>query len=246
MPIEVVTFDWWHTVADTPWPDYDERMRHIRVRGIRNNLRTAGIEVDDATLYRAYDGFETLLRETWARNEELHSEQQVESLLAGAGLRDRGDLGDGVSRAFGEALLENMPVLRPHITDTLARLKSDGYRIGMISNTGRTWGRFLRTIQDRLGVARYFDVRVFSDEVGIRKPSREIFHRALDALHASPASSVHVGDDVEADVAGARGAGMLAVWYNNGSSIGTEASGADGVIVDFEELSPLLQSWRTA
>ena len=246
MSIEAVTFDWWHTVAETPWPDYDERMRHVRVRGIRNHLRTAGTEVDEATLYRAYDSLEALLRETWARNEDLHSEEQVQSFLHDIGVQDRGDLAERIARAFGEAMLENMPVLRPHIIETLARLKSDGYRIGMVSNTGRTWGRFLRVVQDRLGIARYFEVRVFSDEVGIRKPGQEIFRRALNALHVPPSDAIHVGDDVEADVAGARGAGMRAIWYNDGSSVRSEAGGADAVIRDFEDLPPLLHSWRKA
>jgi len=246
MPIQAVTFDWWHTVAETPWPDYDERMRDIRVRRIRDHLRGAGLTVDDATLYRAYDSLDDLLHETWARNEDLRSDQQVASFLRDMGLPDGSDLGEGIARAFGEAMLEAMPVLRPHIADTLARLRSDGYRIGMVSNTGRTWGRFLRVVQDRLGIAHYFDVRVFSDEVGVRKPGLEIFRRALDGLREMPSGLVHVGDDVEADVAGARGAGMRAIWYNNGSSAGSDPGGADAVIRDFADLPPLLRSWRKA
>lgn len=246
MPIEAVTFDWWHTVAETPWPDYDERMRTIRVQGISDELRTAGIETDEASLYGAYDRLEGRLRETWAHNADLRSGEQVNAFLEYAGLRDRGDLHEGIMRAFGEAMLENMPILQPHIADTLAGLKADGYRIGMVSNTGRTWGRFLRQVQDRLGIAGYFDVRVFSDEVEIRKPGRGIFERALAALGVKPATAVHVGDDVEADVAGARGVGIRAIWYNNGSSSAADATGADAVIRDFAELPPLLRSWRTA
>ena len=32
--IRGVTFDWWHTIAETPWPDYDAHMRRIRVERI--------------------------------------------------------------------------------------------------------------------------------------------------------------------------------------------------------------------
>ncbi len=246
MSIEAVTFDWWHTVAETPWPDYDERMRTIRVEAISLHLRTVGIDVDEASLYGAYDRLEGRLRETWAHDADLRSGAQVSAFLDYAGLRDRGDLQEGITRAFGEAMLENMPILRPHIAETLADLQADGYRIGMVSNTGRTWGRFLRKVQDRLGIAGYFDVRVFSDEVEIRKPGREIFERTLAALGVKPTTAVHIGDDVDADVAGARGAGIRAVWYNNGSSPAADATGADAVIRDFAELPPLLRSWRTA
>lgn len=38
-----VTFDWWHTLAETPWPDYDERMRVLRVEGIEDALACVGM-----------------------------------------------------------------------------------------------------------------------------------------------------------------------------------------------------------
>src|SRR5438094_397776 len=70
--------------------------------------------------------------------------------------------------------------------------------------------------QDRLGIGRFFDARIFSDEVRIRKPEPEIFVKALAELHLPPDKVVHIGDDVDADVAGAKGHGMRAVWFNTG------------------------------
>ena len=243
--IEAVTFDWWHTVAETPWPDYDERMRDIRVQAIRKRLHGNGRAVDAGRLFSAYDRMAALLRDTWARGADLTAEEQVRAFVAFAGLDDRGDLMDGVAQAMGEAMFQNLPALNPHIEETLARLRADGYRIGMVSNTGRTWGRFLREVQDRLGVTRYFDVRVFSDEARVRKPAREIFDLALRALGAKPAEVVHVGDDVTADVAGARGAGMRAIWYNTGFWPDAGTNEANAEVQDFAEVPPILQTWRT-
>jgi HAD-hyrolase-like len=53
----------------------------------------------------------------------------------------------------------------------------------------------------------------FSDEMGVRKPAAEIFHRVLDQTGVGPAVAVHVGDDPVTDVAGARGVGMRAIHY---------------------------------
>ncbi len=239
-----VTFDWWHTVAETPWPDYDQRMREIRVQGIRDHLTRNGIAVEDGMLYRAYDEQAALLQETWAREADLSSREQVEAFLKFAGLPNTPPIGEGIERAMGEAMFQHLPVLRPHIADTLKRLQADGYHIGMVSNTGRTWGRFLREVQERLGIARYFKVRIFSDEVGVRKPGRAIFDRALEVLGLAPAAVVHVGDDVTADIAGARRAGMRAVWYNTGLWPGATARDADSEVHDFAELPELLATWR--
>lgn len=244
--LEAVTFDWWHTVAETPWPDYDDRMREIRVTAIREHLDRHGAAVEDGALYRAYDDLAELLQRTWAREADLSAAEQVGAFLGSAGLRDSRPVREGIERAMGEAMFQHMPVLRPHIVDALRRLRQDGYRIGLVSNTGRTWGRFLRQVHERLGIARYFEVRVFSDEVGVRKPGRAIFERALDELRLPPAAVVHVGDDVTADIAGARRAGLKSVWYNTGFWPGASTREADAEIHDFAELPPTLARWRSA
>jgi putative hydrolase of the HAD superfamily len=59
----------------------------------------------------------------------------------------------------------------------------------------------------------------------------------LERLNVSPARSVFVGDHPEVDVAGARAAGMQAIWRRDPT--GSRMIEADGVI---DELSDLL-SW---
>ena len=58
--------------------------------------------------------------------------------------------------------------------------------------------------------------RVFSSEVGKRKPHPEIFERALDALEVAPEEALFVGDRLYEDVRGAGEVGMTtvqAVWF---------------------------------
>ena len=45
-----------------------------------------------------------------------------------------------------------------------------------------------------------------------RKPNREPFDRALEALGVAPAETLYVGDSLEFDVAGAQNAGLAAAW----------------------------------
>jgi len=243
--IEGVTFDWWHTIAETPWPDWDDRMKVLRIETIEGALEGEGVVVSREDLARAYERHTELLVSSWRKHVDLTAEEQVQAFLGFAGVDGYGDgLLVPVERAFGRALETSLPVLYPHLAQTLAHLRKAGYRIGLVSNTGRTWGRYLRPIQDELGVGKYFDVRVFSDEVRARKPDRRIFARALERLHLEPEEVVHIGDDVEADVAGAKGMGMRAVWFNTGFWPEATTDRADAEIRDHKELPGVLARWR--
>jgi putative hydrolase of the HAD superfamily len=62
------------------------------------------------------------------------------------------------------------------------------------------------------GLSGLVDGAVASAELGIAKPDPAIFARALElAGGAEPGASWHVGDSPEADVAGARAAGITPI-----------------------------------
>ena len=251
--IRGVTFDWWHTIAETPWPDYDAHMRRIRVERIQQAFSDRGLVVESEDLYQAYDRHTELLMRRWREHVDLSGEEQLRAFLEFAGLdATDADLADALAASFGDAIRTKLPILYPHVGTTLAALKRAGYRVGLISNTGRTWGRFLRPIQDELGVGRYFDDRVFSDEVGVRKPEPAIFERALEHLDLRPDEVVHVGDDLVADMAGAKALGMRAVWFDIGldsehavhDPASPAAAAPDAAIHQHPDLLDLLERWR--
>lgn len=105
--------------------------------------------------------------------------------------------------------------LFPDAQPALRHLQSRGYRLGLVSNT--PWGTpdYLWTGQlERFGLAEFFEVACFSSDVGFRKPDPRIFQAALEALGVPPGRTVFVGDEPEADIAGARAAGLRTVWVN--------------------------------
>jgi len=64
------------------------------------------------------------------------------------------------------------------------------------------------------GFAPHVDVLVTSEEVGAAKPDARIFRVALERLVCEPHEAVMVGDAWHADVLGATGAGIRALWLN--------------------------------
>ncbi len=251
--IKGVTFDWWHTIAETPWPDYDAHMRRLRVERIREAFSVRGLVVEPEVLYEAYDRHTELLARKWKDYVDLNGEEQIQAFLELAGLdANDADLLDAIAASFGDAIRTKLPILYPHIGSTLATLKREGYRIGLISNTGRTWGRFLRPIQDDMGIGKYFDDRVFSDELGIRKPEPRIFEAALEHLDLRPDEVVHIGDDLVADVTGAKALGIRTVWFDVGhesehavhNPSSAPTAPPDTEIHDHKELLDVLERWR--
>jgi FMN hydrolase / 5-amino-6-(5-phospho-D-ribitylamino)uracil phosphatase len=86
---------------------------------------------------------------------------------------------------------------------------------------GRLHGRFrLFAISNgnadlaAIGLARFFEQALAARDAGMLKPDPRIFALLLQRAGLEPERTLHVGDDVVADVEGARRAGVTPVWLN--------------------------------
>ena len=65
-----------------------------------------------------------------------------------------------------------------------------------------------------IGVDPFVDALVVSDEVGVAKPDARVFETALSRLGGTPDEAVMIGDSWSADILGATGLGIRAIWLN--------------------------------
>ncbi len=91
------------------------------------------------------------------------------------------------------------------VLPALRDLRHGGLRLGLISNTSRDLGVFVRHFS--LDV----DAWLASGSYGKVKPSPLIFRAALELVGCEPAAALMVGDSPRDDVAGARAVGMRAL-----------------------------------
>ena len=98
----------------------------------------------------------------------------------------------------------------PEAERALTQLQAS-YTLAMITNGAPAIqrGKIAATNLDS-----YFRQIVVSGEVGVGKPSSDIFKISLQRLDAAPDESVMVGNSLTRDVVGAQGAGIRAVWMN--------------------------------
>lgn len=91
------------------------------------------------------------------------------------------------------------------------------------------------------GLDSCFDAIVVSGEVGAGKPDPAPFALALAALGAEPAAAAMVGDSLERDIAGARGAGIRGIWLDRtGAGRPTGGVVPDARIGDLHQLLAVL------
>jgi len=97
--------------------------------------------------------------------------------------------------------------LYPETVDTLIALRERGFTIGMVSN----FDSRLPDALVALGIAALIDHPIYASPHGVAKPDPRLFEIALAACGVSADAALHVGDHLEEDVAGARGAGIQPV-----------------------------------
>ena len=60
----------------------------------------------------------------------------------------------------------------------------------------------------------YFDQIITSEQVGYKKPSSEIFIFSMQKTFDKNSESIMIGDDLDADIYGAKEVGMDQVYFN--------------------------------
>ena len=125
-----------------------------------------------------------------------------------------------------------------HHSTVLERLATR-YRLAVVSNFD--YSPTALGILHTAGVTHLFETIVVSDEVGWRKPRREIFDVALDRLGIAPHEALFVGDRADIDVAGAHGMGMPVAWINpKREALPDGVAAPTYEIRDLAELLPIL------
>lgn len=124
--------------------------------------------------------------------------------------------------------------LFPEVHTTLEQLALR-YTLGVITN-GNADVR-------RLGLADYFRFALCAEELGVGKPDPHPFHTALQRAGLEATQAVHIGDHPGDDIAGAKAAGLRAIWFNPQGKVWQGDTAPDAQIRNLAELPRLLEHW---
>ena len=196
MDLDAVIFDWGGTL--TRWHDVDF---HAESLALAAAVTTVGHDPE-----RARAALHEAGQVVWGRSRDHQQSATIADLFTEAGLEHDPEL-LAAYREFWEPHTATDPEVRP----LFERLRTDGVRIGVLSNT--IWPREWHVdILERDGVYDLVDGDVYTSEIPWTKPSPDAFRAAMNAVGATePGRCVYVGDRLFDDVWGAQQAGMRAV-----------------------------------
>jgi putative hydrolase of the HAD superfamily len=210
--VDAIFFDLDETLLD------DERGWHIALAATCREVAGRHPGVDETAMHEAYTRSSERLWTTFGSaprtsagltsTRDLRREIWLQVLGAfGASALDLAeeilDEYEGHRRA-NYAVFQEVPPLLQQLAGS--------YQLAVITNGPSEGQREKLTVT---GIALYFDVILTSNDLGVGKPDPAIFRHAVDTLSVEPSRTWHVGDSLEADIAGAQAAGLgAAVWMN--------------------------------
>jgi putative hydrolase of the HAD superfamily len=211
--IKAITFDLWDTVFID---DTDEPKRKAANRPSKSIARRQLVHqflekyqpIDGKLVNAVYDTTDAAFRKVWHSQHVTWSvRDRIDIILKGLhrdlSQKDKNEL----VKLHEEMELEFRPDFVPGVHEAIKNLHGT-YKLAVISDAIFSPGRCLRTLLKDEGLLEYFDLFIFSDEIGNSKPEPRIFQAAWEGLGLAPEEVVHIGDREHNDILGPLKAGM--------------------------------------
>lgn len=98
----------------------------------------------------------------------------------------------------------------PGMRNLLIKLKNEGYKLYGLTN----WCSVVYKVIEKFDILQLLDDRIISSEEHLIKPDTAIYHRLCDKFNLKPEDCIFT-DDKEANIEGAKSAGMSAILFKN-------------------------------
>lgn len=220
-------FDLDHTLWDFETNSQEALLDLYQRHDIENRLQAPVHEFLSA-YYRINDELWALYRQGKVGKEELRHQRFQRAF------HSFGNLEEDTIRQFEREYMDLAPqktALMPGTLELLTALKPH-FQLHIITNG------FAETQKVKLagsGLQSFFDLILCSDTIGINKPEAGIFIEALKRTGAQRKNSLMIGDNLLADIGGARNVGIDQVYYNP-----KQERHQDKVTIEIKALSELL------
>ena len=202
--IKAIFFDWFNTLAHYYPPREELESQALKELGfdVSPKALSPGLYLADKHLYE--ENARLPIRQRIREEQTKLYTRFHRIILKEAGITTTDDV---VSKLLFRMLELNNTmkfILFDDVIVTLKALKGKNLKLGLLTNLQTEVDSMCR----ELGIAAYLDFTVTSAEVGADKPQPPIFLKALELAHVKAAEAIHVGDQYQNDVLGARGVGI--------------------------------------
>jgi putative hydrolase of the HAD superfamily len=202
--IKAVFFDWFNTLAYYYPPREELESQALKELGFNISAKTISPGLYLADKYFYEENARLSIRHR-SREEQMKVYAEFQRIILKETAITPSD--DLVSKLMTRMLQFNTImkfVLFNDVEINLKNLKAKNLTIGLLTNLQSEVDSVCR----ELGIAGNLDFTVTSGEVGADKPNPPIFLKALELAHTKASETIHVGDQYQNDVLGARGVGI--------------------------------------
>ncbi len=237
MPIKAVLFDMFDTLVliEKNHAFYNPSMKSAHNFLVKNGVNVSFNAFRDAYIKARDD----LYAEADEKLEEPHFNKRISNALEILGYSNvKNRVVAGATNKFCEGFMKYVRI-DDHTKNALEKLHGK-YKLGIVSNFAIP--ECVDELLKRNGLDEFFDVVVVSGAVNKRKPSPEIFQKALKKIGVSAENTVFVGDTVDADVIGAKAAGMKSIFIERRIQQDAEQACPNQTIKSLSELSEAIKN----
>jgi HAD superfamily hydrolase (TIGR01662 family) len=211
--IEAFVFDFNDTLIHSPaWMDLEIRI--LPESAFALFAENGHIpKISDAQLDIAKNVFKNARVKATEANRETSHIDDVKAMVSALGMQNliSSEIIEETVGTLHRNCIPNIALIEG-VDEMLASLKSQGYRIAIISNAA--FSPILTWTLAHYNLLEYFENILVSCDAGIRKPNPNIFKISLTNLGLEPNQVVYVGDDFEKDIEGSSKVGMKSIWLN--------------------------------
>jgi HAD superfamily hydrolase (TIGR01662 family) len=217
------------------WAPVYERADQI----LSNKLGQYDIELDGHT-------FRARLHQYYEQREKDLQETTYHFVLREL-LKDLGyaEIAESILRSALDAMYsitQKNWVLEDDALETIQKLKSKNYKLGIFSNAGDD--KDVQELIENFGVRPHFDFVLTSAACFYRKPHPRTFEIALAQWSVSPEDAAMIGDSLQADIFGAKNLNMRTIWIKRRAQFNEEEElriQPDFSLPNLNELFPTLE-----
>src|SRR4030065_1569681 len=174
-------------------------------------LAENGVDVAFEVFEKAYiESRDALYVDADAKLEEPHFNVRIANALKNLGYDHGVSSGvvAGATNAFCQGFMNYVRV-DENAKSVLEKLHGR-YKLGIVSNFAIP--ECVLKLLEKEGLARFFDVVIFSGGGNKRRTSPEIFKKALEEMGVDAKETVFVGDKIDADIEGPKSVGMKTIF----------------------------------
>lgn len=230
MAISVITFD----LDNTLW---DVEPTLLRAEDIQREWLTK--HRPGAIEHMSHDDLWEFKKSVWKRHPDIAHNmskmrtQTLYELQVAAGYSEE-EARAGAEQAFAVFLNERHKVELYEEALGVLEVLAQRFTLGALTNGNAD--------VYKTDAAEYFDFAFLAEDIGASKPHPDMFQAALDRARVEAHNIIHVGDDPEHDILGAKRMGMYSIWMNSrAQDWPTDIERADAEIINLRELPVVVE-----